>query len=362
MTEPVNLNTLEKLLETMDPETIRLRYAETLAAHPECRAMLDAFDALDDDFNQLKTRIPSPPLPQPKKRRAAVWVSLALPLAALVVLAVLLHAPEIHPVVPDEAAPMSSADAEVPGTAREEAEVEALTPDVPSEAVKQKAESLGAAEPSRKVDRDENFDRRAAKGSAMQTAPPAPKQASPAPAPPEPKDAFKTAVSEPEEDVTLSRQSRSEDERQRRMAPDASVQPMALLEDRTKEQEPAAASRFDARMSGALANRQWLDAFFGAWQDGRVDLLADLFEPDAQISWPLRPEWAAGPGPDALHRLVTRYRLIQYALRPGPSGGIPFSLTVRDVRRDETLSTEGIFDVRLTDTDRCEALVFRPLQ
>lgn len=110
MSNNLNLDRLEELLETQDPAEIRAHYAEALAANPECAAMLDAFEALDDYFATLKAADPVPevtPLTQlppvdeavpaptvvrpmrPKPKRRPIIMRF-MPLAAVLVAALLI--------------------------------------------------------------------------------------------------------------------------------------------------------------------------------------------------------------------------------------------------------------------------------
>ncbi len=106
MAETWNLDRLEGLLEQMEPDEIRARYGAELAAHPQCLAMLDAFEGLDERLQQLKESVPPAPalavatrpvpllFSVPQAPRPAFprwrWTRWALPVAALLVVGLLL--------------------------------------------------------------------------------------------------------------------------------------------------------------------------------------------------------------------------------------------------------------------------------
>lgn len=98
MAKPMDLDQLEKLLETMEAEEIRAKYGDQLT--PVCQAFLASFEELDQQLAELKTFEQAPQLPksglQAGKSAAKVvpiWVSnqlkWALPLAAVIIAAFL---------------------------------------------------------------------------------------------------------------------------------------------------------------------------------------------------------------------------------------------------------------------------------
>lgn len=89
MNNELDLAKLEELLETMEPEEIRARYADRLS--PRGHALLAAFDSLSDDLAELKMEVPPPTVSRRIKPifRWAHWVT---PLAALLVLGIALAA------------------------------------------------------------------------------------------------------------------------------------------------------------------------------------------------------------------------------------------------------------------------------
>jgi chemotaxis protein histidine kinase CheA len=109
MTEPLSLDRLETLLESMEPADIRAQYREELARKPRCEAMLAQFERMDDDLGALKQAEPAPRtstgvvdaswLEKPdsaasvvhlKQRFGHGMMGWALPLAAVVVMGLLI--------------------------------------------------------------------------------------------------------------------------------------------------------------------------------------------------------------------------------------------------------------------------------
>ncbi len=106
MSDTLSLDQLEQLLETMTPAEIRARYAEALAANPRCDAMLGHFEQMDEKLAVLADAEPAPPLPDfaavqakrtdveakvvPLRRRSLRWLVTAGPIAAALVVALLI--------------------------------------------------------------------------------------------------------------------------------------------------------------------------------------------------------------------------------------------------------------------------------
>ncbi len=121
MAETWNLDRMEQLLEDMEPAEIRSRYAAELAAHPQCLAMLEAFEGLDEGFSRLKEMVPATPrlrepapvealvLGQPQTPRAPRpikhWSRWAMPLAAMLLLGILLTTRTAQKVLSEAAQP-----------------------------------------------------------------------------------------------------------------------------------------------------------------------------------------------------------------------------------------------------------------
>jgi len=80
MTEELNLDRLEELLETLEPAQIRSQYAQQLGKNPACNDMLKMFEDLDEDLVQLKMADPAPVIRT--RRRPRFPMHWALPLAA----------------------------------------------------------------------------------------------------------------------------------------------------------------------------------------------------------------------------------------------------------------------------------------
>lgn len=87
----MTLDRLEELLETMTPVEIRAKYAIALQENEACEAMLVAFEQLDENLQALKIEEPAPGFQPPKRSKIGLFATVALPLAAVVVLGLLLN-------------------------------------------------------------------------------------------------------------------------------------------------------------------------------------------------------------------------------------------------------------------------------
>ncbi|CAM2008277.1 hypothetical protein [Acanthopleuribacter pedis] len=124
MSEPMTLDRLEELLETMEPAEIRRDYAAELAADPRCEAMLEHFEKLDANLEALAELEPAPAIPVPRaegavvslpKRRPLVrWLTFVAPLAAALVVALMIsndwHPQQVLDDVPVAAEPTTRDD------------------------------------------------------------------------------------------------------------------------------------------------------------------------------------------------------------------------------------------------------------
>jgi len=88
MNNELDLATLEELLETLEPETIRARYADRLS--PQGHALLTAYESLPGDLSELKRQVPPPAVPERKAKPIFRWSQWVTPLAALLVLGIAL--------------------------------------------------------------------------------------------------------------------------------------------------------------------------------------------------------------------------------------------------------------------------------
>lgn len=91
----MNLDQLEELLTRLEPDDIRSKYAQELEENPECEAMLRAFEAVDLHLDALKHLEPAPEFKQPPRKIFYPWLYAALPVAAILLLALLLGKPGI---------------------------------------------------------------------------------------------------------------------------------------------------------------------------------------------------------------------------------------------------------------------------
>lgn len=71
MSDTMNLDRLEQLLEELEPAEIRRRFAAELAENPRCEAMLAHFENMDADLQALADLEPAPPIPIPSAIPAA---------------------------------------------------------------------------------------------------------------------------------------------------------------------------------------------------------------------------------------------------------------------------------------------------
>lgn len=108
MSDTLSLDQLEQLLETMAPAEIRARYGAALAANPRCESMLRHFEQIDEQLAALADAESAPPLPDfaallaeraaaepkvvplPARRNSLRWLVMAGPIAAALVVALLI--------------------------------------------------------------------------------------------------------------------------------------------------------------------------------------------------------------------------------------------------------------------------------
>ncbi|CAM2066522.1 hypothetical protein SCOR_14185 [Sulfidibacter corallicola] len=153
MTDKLDLDRMEALLETMEPEEIRSQYGAALAEAPECERMLHHFEAMDDHLDHLKSVDPAPAMVLPKRRRARSVLTWAVPLAAIVIIAVLVSInrdliprPSSEPVMKENNVAFEPRPAS-PGAA----EVDALVRDLEDDVMMEKVAD-GAPPPKRTLE------------------------------------------------------------------------------------------------------------------------------------------------------------------------------------------------------------------
>jgi len=355
----LDLNTLETLLETMDTESIRGQYAQELVGNHACIAMLDEFDALDSNFQHLKYSSPAPQTPSIKNRKKRVWLSWALPIAALVVLAIVLRSPEMEPMMPESEAP---ADIE---TKVLKEKVEMKDSKVESPAVSFKEFGTPEKEPKRKAETPTSPRMEPNESPDLVGHIASPKEAEEVPAPlispmgEEKQRAMEMeAGEEPKKGRVQPAATMIEDSHPLDDAISLSVAKKELRQERdTRFRQKAVAG---TPQKNGVTQSSWSKRFFGAWQSGQAKELADLFEGGARLSWPLIPPCEDPSSVSCFQSLITRVHLLEFEIFPISSTEISFSLMLQTENDDRPYVHTGILEIRLTIDGKCLALDFKP--